>query len=57
MVLKVGSHSEERSSRRVTAEGRESPIVELTYSSTGSLGVLVVTGLRDKKSTAFWMPG
>ena len=31
--------------------------MELTYSLTGSLGVLVVTGLRDKKSTAFCMPG
>jgi len=39
------------------AEGRVSTVMELTYSSTGSLGVLVVTGLHDKKSTAFWMPG
>ena len=27
--------------------------MELTYSSTGSLGVLVVTGLRDKSQQHF----
>ena len=58
MVCKVGSDSEARGrSWRVMAQGRESTTMGLTQSSTGSLGVLVVTGLRDRKSTAFWIPG
>ena len=58
MVFKVRCDIQKREEAlEEMAERRESTIMEVTYSSTGSLSVLVVTGFREEKSTAFWIPG